>query len=427
MGRKSYGIASTGDGSFLCATVERTASGWHVAAIRRWSADSAITNALLLSRGVVAAAPSHWRPLEPSAPAGLSGAAIAASGRGRFVPCASDATLSGFGSRLAGNLTGIVSDDAFLCTIPCALANGDLRRSFVSVFRTEQFYKIGIITDRSLAAVFTMAPAAPLALDGHLGRIRRYWHEKCSNDMFPELLCLFGDAVAPQGWSAGNVTRIDCGGMGIDITDSNALAAAGAALSAEGGDCGIVPRIPGPSVEKAAMRGVRTALYAASAAMVLVSLLLPAGLFGFSAYAHQRLDRLRREYNRILLQTPDIARLTAQNDSLARALLSAASAGSHQTRWTQFLEFLGTEKPDGLFFDMLATDASASGAAGAVRVAMSGWAYNESLVTGFISSMQNNKACSNVSLTSLEKGDARDLFTFRVVCSLQLFAGSPGK
>jgi hypothetical protein len=426
MGRKSYGIVSTGDGSFLCATVEQTASGRRVAATRRWSSDSTINNVLLLSRGVVAAVPSHWRSSEPlaSAPAG---AAIAAFGGGRLVPFASDATLSAFGSRLAGNLTGIISDDAFLCTIPCALENGDIRRSFVSVFRTEQFYRIGIITDRTLAAVFTMAPAAHAALDGHLGRIRRYWLEKYGAAAFPEFLCLFGDAVAPQCWSAGNVSRIECGGMGIDIADFHALAAAGAALATEGGDCGIVPRFGVPSAHKAAFRGVRTALYAASAVLVLASLLLPAGLFGFSACSHNRLDRLTRQYNQILLRTPDIAMLTAQNDSLARAVLSAASAGSRQTRWAQFLQFLGTQKPDGLFFDMFATDASASSAAGTVRVAMSGWAYNESLVTGFISSLQNNKACSNVSLTSLDKGDKRDLFIFRIVCSLQLFAGLPEK
>lgn len=430
MRRKSYGIVSSGDGTFLFAGCEKTALGWRLTHIRRWSADSRLNNALLLHRGVVAATPCRWKRSGDGTGA-LSDPLVGALSEGAFIPLASGMAVSAYSDRLTGNLLAVVGDDAFLCTIPLALYNGEAQ-SFVSVYPAGQFYKIGIITDRTLSAVFTMAPATPQALESHLGRIKRYWHLRTGGGgaQFPDRLYVFGDGdLGTAGWAPAAM-RPECGTMGIDIADTGVLAAAGAALAADGGDCGTVPRFPVPSAtaERAAFRGARTAVYAASAALVLCSLLLTAVVSVSLFFTHKSLARYTQEYRQVL---PDIALLTAQNDSLARAVLSTVSAGSRQTRWAQFLQFLGADKPEGLFFDMLASDApapaSASGAAGVVRIALSGWAYNESLVTGFISSLQKNNACSSVSLSSLDKNDARNVFSFRILCSMQLFAGSPEK
>jgi Tfp pilus assembly protein PilN len=114
-----------------------------------------------------------------------------------------------------------------------------------------------------------------------------------------------------------------------------------------------------------------------------------------------------------------------QNDSLARAVISAFAEDSRQTRWAQFLQLLGADKPGGLYFDMLGTDAG--GKAGVVRIALSGWADNESRVTDLIGVLQKSRLCSGVSLSSIDKSDASDVFLFRILCSLHLVAGLPAK
>jgi hypothetical protein len=338
----------------------------------------------------------------------------------------SETTLSAYSDRLADNLLAIVGDDAFLCTVPCALDN-EGARSFVAVCRFGRFYKIGIIMNHALSVVFTMAPSTPESLEGHIARIKRSWQwrrgENGRDAEFPDSVYVFGDDSHPADGALFGATRLDCGKLGIDVSDTGVLAAAGAGLAGTD-ECGSPPRFPA-NTEKAAFRGPRTGLYAASAALIALTAALLTVFWIVSAVLRQDLVRYSREYRQVLLRTPEIASLTAQNDSLAAVTLSAYSTGARRTGWTRFLQFLGAEKPDGLSYDMLASDASAS--TGIVRVALSGWAYNESLVTGLISSLQKNGSCSNVSLVSLEKNSGKNVFLFRVQCSLQLFAGSPEK
>jgi hypothetical protein len=426
MGTKTHGIASTDDGSFRLVSLEKTASGWRCASTRRWNADSRLKNALLLHRGVRAALPCRWKR-SGDGPAVIPDQCVSGEAKGAFVPFAGDAAVTAFSQRLAANLVAVVCDDAFLCTIPLALKGGETA-SFLSVYRAANVYKIGIIAERTLTAVFSMAPAGPGALEGHLGRIRRYWREAGNGAELPSCLYVFGDVDASGAdEEAFAVTRLDCGPLGIDIADRDTLTAAGAALS---GITGFAPRFLTPhAAQRAALRGLRTALYAASAALVVMSLLLAAALSVQSVFAHRGLDGLHREYRDILSRTPEIQPLMAQNDSLARAAIAAFSADARRTHWVRLLQFLGTEKPDGLFFDMLGTDPGNE--KGTARIALSGWAYGESLVTGFIASLQKSGLCSSVTLSSIEKSqepnNARNVFSFRIVCSLQLVAGSPAK
>ena len=422
MESSTHGIVSTDDGSFCMVSLERAAAGWRTKKTSRWNADSAVRNHLLLNRGVIAAVPSRWRPSDAkTGPSSLSGTFIAAEESGDFVPMADETALSSISTRLADNLCATVCDDAYLCTIPLALTDGSIA-SFVSARRTGESCKIGIVKDRRLMAVFSVAPASqPESLERHLARISRYWNGKFGDrTSFPNHLFLFGnDVVSPNGTI--NVTRLDCSILGIECTDTFALGAAGAALVGITGD---VPRFPG-NPGKAAFRKVRAALYATSVSLVACTILLSATLFVSSFVMHARQDDYKQEYEKILACTPDIQALMAHNDSLAAAIMTENTAGSHVPRWTPFLRSLGSDRPDGLFLDMLATDAS--GVAGTVRVALSGWAYNESLVTGFIALLQKNGVCYDVTLSSLEKSGEHNVFIFRILCSLRLFAGSPAK
>jgi Tfp pilus assembly protein PilN len=410
MRQKAHGILFNDDGSFLLASLEKTDQGWRMKRVRRWNADSAIRNALLLHRGVVAAAPCRWKP--SGAPAQAS-----AESHEAFSPNADETTLSIFTQRLSANLLGIVPEDAYLCTIPLAFGDASVT-SFVSVRRTGSFYKIGIIINSALAAVFNMAPASEDSLAGHLGRIERYLATR-TRMTFPQRLYYLG-AGAPGGLTHA-ASRLDCGRAGIDISDYETLASAGAALS---GLHGAVP-ILSPASGRAQFRTARTAIYAVSAALVVCTILLLAAL-PVSAFAVQhQLAVYKARYREILSRNADVQSLMLQNDSLARAVLSASDAAFQQTCWAQFLQALGATRPDGLFLDMLGTDAA--GKAGSARIAFSGWARNETLVTGFIASLQKNTFLCDISLASLERNESANLFTFRITCTLKFFDASAAK
>ena len=418
MQQNAYGIVSTDDGSFLLACLEKTATGWRARSFRRWNADNALNNLLLLHRGVVAAAPSYWKPA--NAPSSTSaGNLVSAQSNGPLAPHTGEAIITNYLSRLSHNLLAVVPGDAFLCTVPLAMGLSPVQ-SFVSVYQAALFYKIGIIINGALVAVFTMAPAAPQALAGHLGRIERYWAQTGAGAKVPGQVYLLGIGEAPAG-VAFTASRLDCPNSGIDMSDTDALAASGAALS---GRYGAVPRFS-VDTAPASLRKARTALYAVSAGLVLCALLACAALPVFNVAAQGRLASYKKQYQAILANNPDIKILLGKNDSLARLILSAHDAALAQTRWAQMLQAFGTIRPDGLFLEMLGSDGSA--ASGKAAVAFSGWAYNESQVTGFIASLQKSGLYSGVSLSSLERNESSNLSTFRITCTLKLFAVVPAK
>ncbi len=166
MRQKSFGMLSMDDGSYLLATCENRNGKWHLLSTSRWSGDNWLKNALLLHRGVIAAAPCRWLPAEHLPSDGIAPPPMAA----RLSPIADQGITATFESRLYGNLLGVVPEDSFLCAIPLGL-DPEAVRSFISVFQTEQFYKIGIVNDGALAAVFSMAPGESAALENHLARI----------------------------------------------------------------------------------------------------------------------------------------------------------------------------------------------------------------------------------------------------------------
>jgi Tfp pilus assembly protein PilN len=418
MPQRIHGITLTDDGSFLMASLEKTPQGWRLTKTSRWDPDNALANLLLLHRGIVVAAPSHWKPA--NAPSAASaGNLVSAQTNGPAAPHAGEAVITNYTSRLSHNLLAVVPDDAFLCTLPLALAR-DPVQSFVSVYRAASFYKIGIIINGALAAVFTMAPAAPQALDGHLGRIERYWAGTGAGVKFPRQVYLLGSGGVPPG-AASIASPLNCAESGIDMSDTAALAASGAALS---GRYGAVPRFA-VDTAPASLRKARTALYAVSAGLVLCALLACAALPLFTAVAQGRLASYKKQYQAVLASNPDLKVLLGQNDSLARLIFSAHDAALAQTRWAKMLQSFGTIRPDGLFLEMLGSDGTAL--SGKVRVAFSGWAGNESQVTGFITSLQKSGLYSGVSLSSLERNESSNVSNFRITCTLILSAGSPAK
>jgi hypothetical protein len=418
MSQQVHGILSSGDGTFFLASLEKSAQGWRIKRTDRWNADSVAGNLLLLHRGVVAAAPSRWKTHRSPSSSQAAGASPQQAPAG-WTPRTSDTALAAFSDRLFGNLVGVVPDDAFLCTLPLAL--DPTARSFVSVHNAGPFYKIGIVADGSLLAVFSMAPSSPHALESHLGRLSRFWSISQRSIPWPSHLYAFDAATDLPQDSGYTVHRPSLSKAGIDASDVESLQAAGAALA---GSCGNVPRLAG-AAPGAGLRRVRTGVYAFSAAVAVCGLLLAAALPAAAWVAGKRLASYVEQYRVILAKTPEIKVLTASNDSLARAILLAHDVAAASTRWTKMLSTLGTLRPDGLYLDMIGTDGSA--ASGKVGAAFSGWARNESLVTGFISSLASSGLYSDISLSSLERNEVHNIVSFRITCKLRLSGDSPVK
>jgi Tfp pilus assembly protein PilN len=86
--------------------------------------------------------------------------------------------------------------------------------------------------------------------------------------------------------------------------------------------------------------------------------------------------------------------------------------------WTQLLDALARERPEGLYFERIGS--SPPGGAG-VQVAMAGWAEQERGVTDLIARLQSKSLLSGVELKVMERDEKRsELVRFKVVCILKL-------
>jgi hypothetical protein len=80
---------------------------------------------------------------------------------------------------------------------------------------------------------------------------------------------------------------------------------------------------------------------------------------------------------------------------------------------------LGKLRTEGLFYDQLGTD-PLDASERSMKIALTGWAANETIVTDFIGRMQRSKTFTGVSLASLERQAAGGTCRFRLYCTLKL-------
>jgi len=327
--------------------------------------------------------------------------------------------LSPFNHYLSANCIAVVPDDAFLSTIPLAFAGHEVH-SFASVFQTATTFKIGLIVNKSLQAVFTMSPATPETLQSHLARIERY----CSI-ISPELIMprhIYSFNCNTESLAQGHF-HFEALSLPREIISSKETAIAfGAALA------NVECKIPALSFDasRASFRKLRAFGYAASLAF-LGSIIVCALFFaGASVYSSISLAKYKTKYQTILRQNPDIKKLLDENESFAKELLSLSTVVANRTGWADFLQLLGTKRPIGLYFEMLGSEAL-NKSTGTARIALSGYASNESLITDFISSLQNSNIVSQVSLSSMERDKTRNVVTYKVICLLKCTALSKTK
>lgn len=377
MAGRTYGVILKEDGSFFMVAMKKTVSGWRLNSTRTWDSTSVLRNNLLLHRGVITGVPSFFKLTEPLDTNRTGGQESAGAQEQPFTPQTNEAHIAVFEQHLANNLCAVVPEDAFLCTVGLALGNPSIR-SFVSVYRSDAFYRIGIIIDARLVAVFPMAPASDETLEAHLFRIEKYMAAAAPAIGFPSHLYLMGKAPVFSS-SHFVVQRLSVDLSSAPGAGEDVVKAAGVALAAVIGD---VFRFRGASGQSA-FRHITSALYVLAAVLMLSVCAFAGGLTLYGAISHHRLETYKARYHTVISGNATVRQLMSSNDSLARSVLRLTQVMSKQTRWAQFLELLAKFRPSELYFDKFGSE-SANSSLGTVRIALSGWSKNESHVTDVI-------------------------------------------
>jgi Tfp pilus assembly protein PilN len=408
----THGIVPTDDGQYLMVSLQTAKTGAPRIAVKRWNCHDRIRTMLLLHRGIVCGVSSFWKSPNSQAP----GNALAAEKAGAFfTPCTPRTTADIHLETLAGNCIALVPDDAFLCTVPLCFGDKSVH-SFISVFPLPSHYKIGLVINRELVAVFDMAPCTSDALEAYVGRIQRYCARTRPLLPFPEHLYVLGNET---GLKTGQFSLHPLNPIvgNHECKTYDEIRALGVALART--TCvGNVPEFP-LSLAKSAVRLPRTLLYAASVLIVAVTLLLTGVSLVANKLTEFKINAYASQFQSTISNNKEIKDLFAENGALARMILQFRDKSSAKTNWAPFLHALGAQRPEGLYLEMLGSE-PVKGSSGSARIAVSGWARSEKLVADFIARLQRDDRISNISLSSMEKNEKKtNLCDFKIVCILK--------
>ena len=415
-----YGIVSTDDDRYVMAAMTADEGGtWKLGKLTEWEHHAFSRVLLLFHRGVYYGITSWFKPRESTVvddsltPADYD--TIEKDADAAAPPALSVVTnttvLDAHREALSPNLLGMLSEDAFLATVPLCMHEkcGD---SFVTVFGNGTCYRIGITENGTLTAVFRMAPGGHEKLPGHLGRIERFWHSRFPDKVFPEKILALGDPeFSPKTAFEKPVQRV----QGVP-REEHTLKAMGCALAQKKK---VLPLFVGET-PGAAFRKKRTILYGLSAATLLVSIMLLIAMVGMNAWYTGKKTAYENEYQRVIGNNKEIKKLLKRSNELAGTITRLENTLSRQTIWGKFFYTVGKERPEGLFFERFGTEPIPDEEQ-TVRVAISGWTAQETKVTDFIARLQEMPYVTHITLSSLERNKKRkSIFGFKVLCTLLL-------
>jgi Tfp pilus assembly protein PilN len=399
----------TADGNHVMVSLRRKKSGAFYYSARKRNFYHKLRRLLLLHRRVFCGISSFWQ----SAGAFVGNEKLVGEIKHGFQPSADCAQVEMQQEAMADNLEALIPDDAFLCSIP--LYFGDpLLNSFLSTYRAASYWMICIIINRELSVVFKMAPGTD-ALESHLSRVLRYWKTNGLNVHLPQDVYLLNQEVACQ--CQGFTTRTLSVKVGKRVViEEEELRALGCALV---GHTGGVGPFPGPAADTT-MRMVRAVATLGSAAIVIMATLFTLIPVVLSGNIQWKLRSLEARYRTILTNNQEIKGLCMRNDSLVTTISALQKKSAKQTQWGRFLDALGENRPNGLYFDKLGSEPAANSSS-KVRIAISGCAKSETLVTDLMTRLQKSGPVSNVSLSFLEKNEKNaTICNFRILCIMNL-------
>jgi Tfp pilus assembly protein PilN len=409
-----YGIVPSENGRYVMVSLRQGKPDRARLSVRRWRIGDKLASFRLMRRGVYCGVRSFWKT-----EVAIADDIILVAGEHEGLTSWTDRLASAeHMEAFSDNLLGVVPEDSYLCTVPLFCGAPSLH-SFISVHHLptgedrQAFFKIGVIRDKVLLAVFTLAPGTMDALEFHLERIRRFIARHRRQFDFPDQVYVMG-ASETLSFRQFQCRPLSVGIGNRLVTSGDELKALGCALARSTGS---VPFFSGPS-KASSFRHFRATLWIAAGAILLATA-LGALVPVFTNMALSReLHSCETRYRSLIINDPDIQTALKRNDSLAASIVRMNGESGRRTIWGRFLQALGAERPAGLFYEKLGSESVGPGS-NAVRIAISGISQGETMVTDLISRLQKTGFISNVTLTFMEKDKTKpNLCDFKILCTL---------
>lgn len=403
--RKRCGLAIAPDGSILQVVLVKKAQSWSCSSCGVLSSHWWMKHLRLDAQGVSGAVPAVWR----SQRADWEAEHCLDIPNPPFSLLTTPLQVSRYREQFDSTLLGVYTEDAFLATIPlfCINATPD---SFVSVYKDDQCFRIGVVSERRLLVVYRFAPALADRLPCFLGQLERWLTRLQPGFMMPRTLYFFNmDTLTLDGWRT-----LPAELKGVDSADLSALQAAGVALLPVEE---IVPPFAAPS-PRSAFRSTRAMIVRGVGALVAGALLVGVAMESAILLRSSQAVALRKHYDAIVRSDADIEIIRASNEALAASILRISASMSQRTNWTPLLEAMASQRPKGLFFERLGSEPLAD-SSGSIRLALTGWADGHLTITAFIEKLQQLDFVSAISLSSIEQDKLKSSITrFKVLCTI---------
>jgi hypothetical protein len=407
--KRVHGIVCADDGAYVMVSLRKDGMSWRMAAQKRWNSDNKVRTHLLLSKGIHLGVAAQWVPAS-SLHAESDEYATAESDI--LTACADKAVLDQHYNALRHNILGAVPDDIFLASIPLQCIENP-EDSFIAVYRGERCWKIGVVIDNVLQGVYRCAPADQSMLEGHIQRISHYMRG-ISEMSLPTTVYLLNDRdITLSGkWKT---CPVEIPFFSDTLFSEPQVQAAGVALIEEGDS---QPFFGGISPD-ATHRHVRLSLLYAALFLPLCTIAATLGIWGYTNSLNSDIEKYKSEYRNILAHNKEVNTMLNESKQRAVKVLRMKQSLLQRTNWTEIVQHLGVLRPEKLFFERLGCEKTDRDSH--VRVALQGWGYDETLVTEFISRLQEYNRITHVSLSSMERDPRKkNLTRFKLICTVQL-------
>jgi hypothetical protein len=262
-----------------------------------------------------------------------------------------------------------------------------------------------------------LSPKDPGLLESHIGRIRRWLARACPHVVFPEHVFLLGHE------STVSMDHFICRTLVVKIgkktlRQEDEMKALGCALFQRSAG---VPVFSGPEAGGAVrLRLLRGALWISSVAIFIATALAAAPPLVANYFLEKDLRACEAQKRAVVFDNPAIRALVDHNDSLGASIVRLTAKAGSPTQWGRFFHTVAALRPDGLYFEKFGSEIAGSKTA-AVRIAISGSAQNETLVTEVIARLQKSGLVADIALSSMEKNKTRPtLCDFKFICTLKL-------
>ncbi len=408
-----HGIVHASSGGYVMASLNRFEKAeWRIHRLSEWNSQPVLNAVRLLNKNAALGIPVMWRRYGAGESEGDCLEAI--RNVNGFWPCAHSAEAELIQNPVRLSVARIVSDDAFLATIPLNFRNPH-PVSFVSAWYQEERCTFGVVVNRKLCGVFHFTPAEPEKFDVHIGRLQRYWNRVHPETPFPESVF----AIASEGsreYFPPSIETVSVRQGDTAIARPEQIKAVGAALALTQESSPVFA----DQTPEASMRKWRGFFGTLAIMLVVVTTLAWMGIAAADYLVDGRLNRAENQYKQLITSNADIKELLESSNAVASQIMHYERQRERRTVWSKFLDDLGVHRPEGLFIERVGSQPFENDA-DVVQVALAGWSKGESAITRFMSALQQLPHVSKPELASMTRDTKRTRTTkFKILCTLKL-------